>query len=97
MNKRRTMALPPKAQRNPYTYTHNQHMAGYAGVESTHVRLSHEDMLFARGFSDRGTLIGGIRRALDQAKKRCGKCECCKKVAVAEPDFSARMYPSDGL
>ena len=82
---------------NRYTHTHNRHMAATAGLESTHIRLSLADAQFARDFSDCGTLVGGIRRALDQAKKRCGKCHCCKKVAVPEPDYSARMYLSDLL
>ena len=97
MKPKRTSPFPPQASYSGYTHTYNQHMAARHGAESTHVRLTLDDMKFARLFSDRGTLVGGIRRAIDQARKRCGKCQCCKKVTVGEPDYSARMYPSDGL
>lgn len=96
MKIRRTQAIP-KPLRDTYTYTHNRHMAALYGTQSLHVALKHDDIAFARLFSDRGTISGGIRRALDQARLRCGTCKCCKKVTVNEPDYSARMYPSNLL
>lgn len=94
---KRTTAYPPLAPVSRYTHTHNQHMGGYAGFENTHIRLSPDDISFARRFSDRGTLVGGVRRALDQARLRCGWCKCCEKVTLVQHDFLSRMYPSDGL
>ena len=55
------------AMTKAYTYTHNRHMAGSFGLVSTSINLTLADMAFARLFSDRGTLSGGVRRALDQA------------------------------
>lgn len=97
MKIKRKTACTPLAPVRAYTYTYNQHMNARFGTEPTHIRLTMAQTAFARQFSDAGTIVGGIRRALDQAEKRCGTCQCCKKVALVEPDYSARMYPSDLL